>query len=776
MPRAFARIPACVFAALLTLVSGFFLSVLAAAPPVNDTCAGALIIPRSGPFPHLTPVVDATAATVAASDPLPSNPFLIPGVTRSVWYQFTPAAAGSYTLSTCSDAGSATTVNDTVLGVYTSVAGCLGPFTWVGEGDEECGPSGSQASVSLTLSADTTYYAVVWKFCDGCVEDGMNQVQLVVTGTTVATNDTCAGVVPVQLGLPVTGTTIGAADNFRLSGTNAFGGLDQFPSTAEGRDVVFSFTAPSAGEYSFKALGYSINQDLVIYVLTNCPAGAGPTVLTNALAASNRSRVNSAEEITCLALVAQQRVFVVVDDSQALNVGSPFALEVVRCTPEREPNDLLTTATPIASGIVGSISPQGDIDNYSLGRYPAGYRVFALVDGEAARNAAFELRVMTPTATLEYDTDDNDSFFGDSAPNIAGTPLTGEPVYLRVNYDGDLRSAEPYRLYAVVQPPIEQAAREVEPNNEITQANADASGYFYGVLQGPGKSTDVDVYVFNVSEGDLIYLSLDGDPHRTNSPVNARLELLDASGNLVLAVNDPNSTSLTNGLISMFPASPAEGILYRSAVEGAFYARVSISPTASGQAASGDYLLSITKNCSVGQTGLPHAPVLTNLVMSDPVTAGFPATLTGTIWQLDTGNPSQVTVLWGDGTTNLLDFAESGVIDFSVPHVFAAANTNQTVTVTVRDRVGNKATGTRSFPVRPHPGSARFVGITPLPSGRLHLELEGTPGAFYRIERGDALGHWTEIGSQGADASGRLTFDDPTPGPAAQFYRAVGKP
>src|SRR5262245_11078900 len=87
--------------------------------PANDTCAGAVVIPRLGPFPYLTPMVDATGATLSVGDP-PLIDFLSNGVVYSVWYKFTPAATAIYTISTCVDMGTATTIIDTVLGVYTS--------------------------------------------------------------------------------------------------------------------------------------------------------------------------------------------------------------------------------------------------------------------------------------------------------------------------------------------------------------------------------------------------------------------------------------------------------------------------------------------------------------------------------------------------------------------------------------------------------------------------------------------------------------------------------
>ena len=59
------------------------------APPPNDTCAGAEVIPTSGPFPHLTAVTDITMATTAGDPPSPSCPFTPFTLSRSIWYSFT---------------------------------------------------------------------------------------------------------------------------------------------------------------------------------------------------------------------------------------------------------------------------------------------------------------------------------------------------------------------------------------------------------------------------------------------------------------------------------------------------------------------------------------------------------------------------------------------------------------------------------------------------------------------------------------------------------------
>src|SRR6266540_2959949 len=91
-------------------------------------------------------------------------------------------------------------------------------------------------------------------------------------------------------------------------------------------------------------------------------------------------------------------------------------------------------------------------------------------------------------------------------------------------------------------------------------------------------------------------------------------------------------------------SSPAEGLVYRSADEGTFYARVSISPAATGNTGAGAYLLSISKNCVIDSLGLNHPPVISNLNVPSPVIVNDNTTLTGTIWELDSGDSPRLLV------------------------------------------------------------------------------------------------------------------------------------
>ena len=749
-----------------------------AAAPANDLCAGAVSIPGNGPFPHSTQVVDISGATTNGDPVLPGD-FYPTRVIRSVWFTFTPAASGNYTIASCGGAGGAATTADTVMAIYTSASGCNGPFQINGELDDEtCSP---QAALTRSLLADTKYYVVVWKFFEGGADNGLNSVQLLVTATIPPANDTCANAILLSLNIPAHGSTAGGTDDYRIViGSPSFTGIDQTPSIAAGRDVVYSFTAPKAGKFSFKTFDYDTLEDLVIYVTADCPAASpGNPKSLAPIASANRSLVN-AEQIICVPMTAGQTVFLFVDDAGSGNAGSPFTVEVTGCIRERESNDSPADASPISCGVEGSIGSTIDRDFYTLGNFPPGWRAFAVVDGDAARAADFDLRITTFSDTIEYDADDNDMPFRPSSPNIAGALLPGGPVFVFVNYKAP-RAAEPYRLYAVVQPPLADATVETEPNNSTGEANFSEQNYFRGTLDGGSPSPDVDHFAFNLTEGDLLFLSLDGDPHRTNAPINARLELIDANGEILISVNDGNSSSLDSTNISLgnltatSPTAPGETILFRTPAEGTFYARVSISPTATGSSASGEYLLSISRNCRAGSEGFNHSPVLNNVAISEPVVVGAPARLTGSIWDIDLGDAHSLRINWGDGSSNSVNYSSAGRIDFDIPHTYASLATNVPIEVILTDSEGLTATVNLNIRVRPPLQPARFTAVRILSNGNVRMELEGTPQAGYLIEYRSPGNDWLPLGSRSAAANGIFSIEDTTPSDTSRFYRATAE-
>lgn len=597
--------------------------------PANDTCAGAEVIPPAGPFPYLTTVTaDITDATSAGDPPLPTCQT---SVSRSIWYRFTPTATATYIISSCADVPTGTTVDDTVMAIYTSSSGnCGGTYTQIpdaadtdGCDDDSCASEAFQSVITTRLNAGTAYFIVVWEFGGTPPTAGNTAVQLQVSRLLPPANDSCASPTALTLNTPVNGTTVAALNDYQLSGSACFTGVGQTASTATGRDVVYSFTAPTAANYSFRVTGYDFNKNLVLYVASTCPAGIPPVTVGSCLGAANRDPASTAEEVKCLALAASQQVFVFVDEN-TLTAGTTFTIEATRCDQETEANNTPGTANAVTlpvMGIEGSISAAGDVDFYALGTVAAGSRVFAMVDGVAANAEDFDLRLTTTTDTLQYDDNSNDAQFGSGSPNIEGTPTPGvaTSLFLRVNNLAGAAS-EPYRLYAVVQPPGSNpgcnncsATTETEPNNKLDQANAASNNYFYGNLSGPAPSTDVDIYRFLAQAGTLVYLGLDGDPLRNNTPINAQLELLDSGGASLMLVNDVHQASSTTSgagsLTATTPFSPGEALVYRVTTSGTYYAKVSIGNSSAGSTGAGDYLLSIS--ASAGGV-LPFVDVFPN--------------------------------------------------------------------------------------------------------------------------------------------------------------------
>jgi uncharacterized repeat protein (TIGR01451 family) len=209
-------------------------------------------------------------------------------------------------------------------------------------------------------------------------------------------NDTCAGAVPLTLNLTTKGTTVGANNDYQTPATTAcYPGFGQTPTAAPGRDVVFSFTAPADGSYSFRIIQQNPNdvirtQNEVLYLTdcanagtVSCLAGANRPMSATFISSTGASN-NQSEEISCYPMISGQTVYVVFDDgapgvctnnnhacfadsdctgggtcTPTLNPGGVMSLEPIVCNSEVEPNDSPATATPYVCGAVGSsdVSP-----------------------------------------------------------------------------------------------------------------------------------------------------------------------------------------------------------------------------------------------------------------------------------------------------------------------------------------------------------------------------------------------------------------------------------
>jgi hypothetical protein len=262
-----------------------------------------------------------------------------------------------------------------------------------------------------------------------------------------------------------------------------------------------------------------------------------------------------------------------------------------------------------------------------------------------------------------------------------------------------------------------------------------------------------------------VFVSLDSDPLRDNTPINAKLELLDADGKALVAVDDPKSISETN---TFEPTSPSEGLVYRVPEDGTFIVMVTISPDAAGLVSSGDYLLSVSKNCFAGESGTDTAPAVTATLNSS--VGSSEVTLNAQIADPDTGELFTALVNWGDSTTTLVTNMV-GVYSLNLNHSYAQ-NGNKTITLSVSDFSGLVASTNFQFNlvnvVQPRLVMNRGASF-------LKLRLEGTPTATYRIQSNSDLITWEPFTSLTISASGFAEIDLTDTGvpPGYKFYRAV---
>jgi hypothetical protein len=306
------------------------------------------------------------------------------------------------------------------------------------------------------------------------------------------------------------------------------------------------------------------------------------------------------------------------------------------------------------------------------------------------------------------------------------------------------------------------------------------NNYFYGSLAGPAPSADVDVYAFSVEAADgvsdLIFLSLDCDPLRNNTPINARLELLDESGNVLVTVDDDASTSLTtlttNSATATTPNSPGEALVYRTLADGTYYARVSVSPNANIQSSAGDYLLSISRNGFAGSCGCNTPPTCTNTTVTSPIMQNGVVTLNAGIFDPDAGQSHQLVINWGDGsaaaTTNFVPWINTGVLTHQ--YSTTPSSNHYRITLTLSDNAGGSSSTNLNVLI----SGAQLKMLSPWVAGHVLLQLQGAPSTSYRIQSSATLSSWSNFTNRTTDVNGVFQVEDTTsPSPPRRFYRAV---
>jgi hypothetical protein len=264
------------------LLVGALCAAFAVAPPsgaqpalTNDLCSGAVAIPSSGPFPYLTPLIADVSAATTNSDPALSGDCsgLSTNASRSLWFTFRPAATAEYGFSVGAD--TATTLDDTILGIYVSTSGtCAGPFAQITCNDDSGSP---RSALFVNMLANTTYYLVVWRWGsdDETLPADQTALQMRVSRLTPPPNDNCAGAITIPGTGPfpylaVTNDTAKATDN----------AADPLPECEVEfyRSVWFRFTPVETTTYSFSTGTETATtiDDTTIGIYTSEGACSGP--------------------------------------------------------------------------------------------------------------------------------------------------------------------------------------------------------------------------------------------------------------------------------------------------------------------------------------------------------------------------------------------------------------------------------------------------------------------------------------------------------------------
>ena len=436
------------------------------------------------------------------------------------------------------------------------------------------------------VAGETELYILVEKFGGDAPAPGQATVQLRID--VGPDNDTVENAAQLEAERTVTGTTLVAEGDYEVAGGCVVGN----DTVAPGRDVVYGFEAPVDGGYTFTVKVPPGSFDAVLYVVDE--------LLEPGMACSGADRTEGRAETASTETLAEgDRRYVVVDAGDATSPGGPFTLEAYRTVDtEAEPNGTPGTANPLPQcGSLNAVVPTGDVDFFELGGVTNGDEIFAMIDSSSSSSTDPDLRVTSATDTLEYDDTDADEAFGAFGPVIAGRAGDASgSTYLRVSGFDDAASVDPYRLVTAVHPGMPDD--EAEPNQTADEAT-DAGRYAEGALS---DASDVDVYAFTAVAGQLVFVALDGDPLRDNTPMNAAIELRAGDGALLARADDGNTLSDTGSgagsLEAVTPTSPAEGVLYRVSATGSYYVHVRAGD---GPAGAGDYELSIAPDCTTGR-------------------------------------------------------------------------------------------------------------------------------------------------------------------------------
>lgn len=267
--------------------------------------------------------------------------------------------------------------------------------------------------------------------------------------------------------------------------------------------------------------------------------------------------------------------------------------------------DYLDPESDCLSILRGSVSPADDQDYFYFSA-AAGERIWTGTDtgGAAAgstRDTAITLLGNDGVVVIEADDDDGTGTGGDAttesgdASAIAGAaaPSPGN-YYVRVQ-SGGAGDVDPYRLLLAITSGADVS--ETEGNDSIGTAN-NSAGCNAAVTGAIATGSDLDHFLVTLSAGQLLFVSVDGDPARAGSSFNPLVTLKDSAGATVLTVDSSGDSSASPSAESFSYYAPSAGsyfvMIHSAGSTGSYRALI----TKSTEAALAD--LSVTLEASAG--------------------------------------------------------------------------------------------------------------------------------------------------------------------------------
>jgi subtilisin-like proprotein convertase family protein len=664
------------------------------APP-NDEVATAQVIGPAVPLRVYGSSVrgnnsiNTTGGQIAAIDAYMDGP--------DVFYSFTPSATQSYRVMLLPWQKAPLRSSDRRFVIYVFRALGGGSYNFI-VGTRAPGDA-RPVYVDASLTAGTTYLIGVDH--DAGSHDNFDFTLLV--GTLPATApDTCASAITLSSTLPAVALANinGAAADYTFTQSSAQCAVAN-TTTAAGPDHVYYFSPAADGQYAIELASDTF--DGVLYIDDSC----GPFFGDGCLGASNNATGGTSSarhDLVVVNLEAGKDYYIYVDDASTTAITGPYALIVDSAyayeVSEVEPNDTPGTATPVTTPLNGGqlVGP-ADEDWFAV-TGNTGDRVYAWVNNGGSTNSTLdtELRFYAADGStlIEYDDDDGEGgdstiedlryIYATSSAAIAGAAFTSDGThYLRVTDKSATGTVSRYRLHVGVEPADRTPMPEVEPNNTIATANQSVKQYYSGVIDA---TTDLDVFAFQATAGDRVFIAEDGDPERDgtgNTPPNtdprafhAKLVVYDPAGDTLITVADSNAIQTAT------PDYPAQAFFFVARTTGTYYVQVGPQSSSSQVGPTETYYLAIFLNDA--------APVLTDV--TDPVLTLTPDYLNDVVHGTATDNAagdSGVCNVALAGATNLqitnLGALPAASVTFDVALVNPAQSGFGQVVVT--DCVGN---------------------------------------------------------------------------------------